>query len=70
MFISIGIFIYDIFMVHITPFFTSNKKSIMVEVAMSPGTGGNVNRYMGNGYVIIMGNGKWGNGKWLCDNQE
>ena len=44
MFLSIGFLIYDVFMVHITPFFTANEKSIMIEVALKPASDGNLDR--------------------------
>ena len=44
-FVSIGMVLYDIFMVHITPLFNPSKKSIMVEVATQPQKGGTVRRY-------------------------
>ena len=43
-FLSIGFLIYDVFMVHITPFFKANRKSIMIEVAVQPASDGNLDR--------------------------
>jgi len=46
--VALGLFmlLYDVFMVHITPFFTPNGSSIMVDVAVKPGLNGDLPRIM------------------------